>query len=81
MPDSDEELVGATYVEQPGLVAVEAGDQIIAAPGSEAALTVSSAADVHYHFPIHVVVTGDPGDDIKNEIAAEVWNALYTALH
>lgn len=70
----------ATYVEHSGLAVVHQGDRIVAAPGSEAAMSSVSGPDVEYHFPIHVIMVGDIGEETKQEIEARIWDALYAAL-
>jgi hypothetical protein len=70
----------ATYVEHSGLAVVHQGDRIVAAPGSEAVLSSAAGPDVEYHFPIHVVMVGDMGEETKQEIEARIWDALYAAL-
>jgi hypothetical protein len=74
----DEE--NATYVEHSGLAVVHEGEKIVAAAGSEAVLTTRSGGETHYHFPIHVVVVGDIGEDARSEIVARVWDELHAAL-
>jgi hypothetical protein len=39
-----------------------------------------AGADVHYYFPVHVVMVGDVGEETKRDIEARIWEALYTAL-
>ena len=41
-----------------GLAVVHQGERIIAAPGSEAALSSVAGPDVEYHFPVHVITFG-----------------------
>jgi hypothetical protein len=74
----DEE--NATYVERSGLAVVHQGEKIVAAPGSEAVLSARSGGEAHYHFPIHVVMVGDIGEDARSEIVARVWDELHAAL-
>ena len=38
------------------------------------------AAQAHYHFPIHVVMVGDVGEETKSEIEARIWDKLNSAL-
>jgi hypothetical protein len=74
----DEE--NATYVERDGLAVVHRGEKIVAAPGSEAALSSRAGGDVHYHFPVHVVMVGDLGAQAKKDIQDEIMDQLYSAL-
>lgn len=74
----DEE--SGTYVEQDGLAVVHRGEKIVAAPGSEAGLSARGGGDIHYYFPVHVVVTGDVSEDVKSEIEARIWDGLHSAL-
>ncbi len=70
----------ATYVQQSGLAVVHEGEKIVAAGGSQAALAAGPGAHTHYHFPIHVVMVGDLGEETKCEIEARIWDKLNTAL-
>jgi hypothetical protein len=71
----------ATYVEQDGLAVVHRGERIVAAPGSEAVLSASgSGGDVHYYFPVHVVVVGGVSEEVRSEIESRVMTSLYSAL-
>ncbi|MFI9328823.1 hypothetical protein ACIGZJ_14895 [Kitasatospora sp. NPDC052868] len=67
-------------VEGPGLIAVHEGDRIVPAPGSEAAVSARSGAEVHYYFPIHVVLTGDIGPEARQAIEEGIWEQLYQAF-
>jgi hypothetical protein len=49
-------------------------------PGSEAVLITAEGGDVHYHFPIHVVVVGEHSEDVKSEVEASIMSSLYSAL-
>ncbi|WP_428338686.1 hypothetical protein [Mycobacterium sp.] len=49
-------------------------------PGSEAVLVTAEGRDVHYHFPVHVVVVGEHSDDVTSEIEASIMSSLYSAL-
>jgi hypothetical protein len=69
-----------TYVQQSGLAVVHHGEKIVAAEGSQAVLATRSGAQVHYHFPIHVVMVGDLGEETKCEIEARIWDKLNSAL-
>ena len=75
--NDDEE---AAYVQQSGLAVVHQGEMIVAAEGSQAALTTGPDMAAHYHFPIHVVMVGDLGEETKCEIEARIWDKLNTAL-
>lgn len=70
----------ATYVERDGLAVVHRGEKIVAAQGSEAVLTSHGGGDVHYHFPVHVVMVGDLGAQAKKDIQDDILDQLYTAL-
>ena len=74
----DEE--NAAYVERDGLAVVHRGEKIVAAPGSEAVLTSHVGGDVHYHFPVHVVMVGDLGEEAKQQIQADIMDQLDSAL-
>jgi hypothetical protein len=70
-----------TYVERSGLAVVHSGERIVAASGSEAALTSDFAAQaVHYYFPVEVVVVGDIGEEVAWEIEQRMWQRLHDAL-
>jgi hypothetical protein len=77
MEDQDEDEV---YVERTGLAVVDQGERIVAAPGSQAALSTRQRGEVHYYFPVHVVVVGDVSETVKGEIEARIWDALHSAL-
>jgi hypothetical protein len=70
----------ATYVERDGLAVVHRGEKIVAASGSEAVLTGRGGGDVHYHFPVHVVMVGDLGAQAKKDIQDDILDQLYAAL-
>ncbi|MFI6448368.1 hypothetical protein [Kitasatospora sp. NPDC050543] len=79
-PDLDETVLPVT---RGGLVAVSAGEKIVAAPGSEAAVAAAAAAggEVHYWFPVKVVLAGGgeqppPGDDVVDTVCAALYEAL-----
>ncbi|MFF1867665.1 hypothetical protein [Streptomyces sp. CB03911] len=36
--------------------------------------------EVHYHFPIHVVLVGEVVEEVRQDIVSEVWDALQEAL-
>ena len=74
---NDEE--SATYVLQSGL-AVHQGENVMAAEGSHARFETHSDAQIHYYFPIEVVIAGDIGEEIKCEIEARIWDKLNSAL-
>jgi hypothetical protein len=76
MPDPE----NMTYVQQDGLAVVHHGEKIVAAGDSRAALTTGSGAEAHFHFPIHVVMVGDLGEETKCEIEARIWDKLNSAL-
>ncbi|MFD6916872.1 hypothetical protein ACFQ9Q_11795 [Streptomyces virginiae] len=48
--------------------------------GAEPVLVAGPGADLHYHFPIHVVLAGDIAEETRRDIAAEIWDALHDAL-
>ncbi|MFD3565995.1 hypothetical protein [Streptomyces sp. NPDC058667] len=48
--------------------------------GAEPVLVSGPGADLHYHFPIHVVLAGDIAEETRRDIAAEIWDALHDAL-
>ncbi|MFI9047308.1 hypothetical protein [Streptomyces sp. NPDC053427] len=65
-----------------GLVAVAAGEEIVVAPGSEAAVAAAAAragGEVHYWFPIKVVLT-DGGSSADDDVVDTICDALYEAL-
>lgn len=70
----------ATYVERDGLAVVHRGETIIAAPGAEAVLIGHGGGDVHYHFPVHVVMAGDLGAAARKDIQDDILDQIYTAL-
>jgi hypothetical protein len=73
----DEDL---TPVDQSGPAVAHRGEQIVGAPDSDAVLTTDAGGDVHYHFPIHVVVVGEHSEDAKSEIEASIMSSLFSAL-
>ncbi|MER6306671.1 hypothetical protein [Streptomyces sp. NPDC001657] len=77
-PAADQEF--AQTVERPGLIEVHQGDKVVAAPGSEAAVSARSGTEVHYYFPVHVVLTGDMGPEARQAIEDEIWDQLYRAF-
>ncbi|NUR32059.1 MAG: hypothetical protein HOV83_40485 [Catenulispora sp.] len=74
----DEE--NATHVERDGLAVVHRGEKIVAAAGSEAVLTAHPGGEVHYHFPVHVVMVGDLDAQTRQDIRDDVLDRLYDAL-
>ncbi|MEU5235987.1 hypothetical protein ACH4UR_09860 [Streptomyces lydicus] len=70
----------AQAVERPGLIEVHQGDKVVPAPGSEAAVSARSATEVHYYFPVHVVMAGDATEEAGSAVETRIWNALYQAL-
>ncbi|MGW2408981.1 hypothetical protein ACWCXK_31335 [Streptomyces sp. NPDC001739] len=84
MPDADQEPAdereGAQIVERPGLIEVHQGDQVVPAPGSEAAVSARSGTEVHYYFPVHVVMAGDLTEETRTAVEDRIWTALYQAL-
>ena len=52
----------------------------MAAEGSQAAFGTAPGAHAHYHFPIHVVMVGDVGEETESEIEARIWDKLNSAL-
>ncbi len=70
----------STYVQDDGLAVVHRGERIVAAPGSEAQLAPSPEAEIHYHFPVHLVVLGDIGEQARADIRADLLDELYRAL-
>ncbi|WEO99777.1 hypothetical protein A6P39_040235 [Streptomyces sp. FXJ1.172] len=56
------------------------GDEEGAAHRVEPVTVSRSGDEVHYHFPIHVVMVGDVEEETKSEIEARIWNALYDAM-
>ncbi|MET9077994.1 hypothetical protein ABZX95_38945 [Streptomyces sp. NPDC004232] len=78
LPEPDQD--NAQAVERPGLIEVHPGDRVVSALGSQAAVSVRSGTEIHYYFPIHVVLTGDVAETAKKDIASSIWNALYKAL-
>ncbi|GKQ37926.1 hypothetical protein [Streptomyces sp. A012304] len=78
MTEPDQE--NAQSVERAGLVEVHEGDKVVPAPGSEAAVSARSGTEVHYYFPIHVVLTGDIGPETRKSIEDDIWDQLYHAF-
>lgn len=79
-PDPVPDQENAQSVERPGLIEVHQGDKVVAAPGSEAAVFARSGAEVHYYFPVHVVMAGDVTNETRSAIETSVCKALYKAL-
>jgi hypothetical protein len=50
------------------------------AAGPEPAVVSGPGAELHYYFPIHVVLEGDIAEETRRDIAAEIWDALHAAL-
>jgi hypothetical protein len=36
--------------------------------------------EVHYYFPVEVVLVGDVGEDARREIEARIWDSLHQAM-
>jgi hypothetical protein len=70
----------ASYVDESGFALLHKGDRVVAAEDSQAMLSARSAGHVAYHFPIHVVVVGEVGEEVKCEIENRIWDKLNTAL-
>ncbi|MFF7534713.1 hypothetical protein ACFZB2_37330 [Streptomyces bobili] len=79
-PDPLPDQENAQSVERAGLIEVHEGDKVVPAPGSEAAVIARSGAEVHYHFPVHVVMAGDVTKEARSAIETSIWKALYRAL-
>ncbi|MEV3912612.1 hypothetical protein [Streptomyces canus] len=84
MSDSNQDPVPdqeyAQSVEGPGLIEVHQGDKVVPAPGSEAAVSARSGAEVHYYFPVHVVMAGEGTDEAAISLETRIYEALYQAL-
>ncbi|MGW6915295.1 hypothetical protein ACWGB8_15975 [Kitasatospora sp. NPDC054939] len=78
MSEPDQEYTES--VERAGLIEVHEGDRVVPAPGSEAAVSARSGAEVHYYFPIHVVLTGDIAPEVRQAIEEGVWEQLCQAF-
>ncbi len=70
----------ASYVEEPGFALLHKGDQVVAVEDSQAVLSARPGGHVAYHFPIHVVVVGEVGEEVKCEIENRIWDKLNSAL-
>ncbi|MFF9147273.1 hypothetical protein ACWGBV_00755 [Streptomyces sp. NPDC055051] len=46
----------------------------------EPAVVSGPEAELHFHFPIEVVVAGDIAEETRRDLVAEVWDALHEAL-
>jgi hypothetical protein len=62
-----------------GVALVHQDEHIVPAAGSEATLATETG-DVHYHFPVHLLVVGGLEESVRAEIRDEVMDQLYRAL-
>jgi len=83
MADATSEATG-TVVERTGIALVHEGETIVRpAPGSEAGLKpvgVQQGSDVHFYFPIEVVVVGGISEADKQELEDRIFRSLHEAL-
>ncbi len=74
----------ATVVERTGIALVHEGETIVRpAPGSEASLKpmhTRQGSDVHFYFPVEVVVVGGIPEADKQELEARIFESLHRAL-
>ncbi|MEU1471690.1 hypothetical protein ABZ434_26150 [Streptomyces sp. NPDC005761] len=50
------------------------------APGPEPVVVSGPGADLHFYFPIEVVLAGDIAEETRQDLVAEIWEALHDAL-
>jgi hypothetical protein len=65
-----------------GIAVVHEGEQIVAAEGASAPFgpPPASDSDIHYSFPVHVVVVGGLDDQASTAIQEDLLDKLYRAL-
>ncbi|WP_307484966.1 hypothetical protein [Pseudarthrobacter sulfonivorans] len=69
-----------------GIAVVHEGEHIVPAEGASArfgpppASDVGSGSNIHYHFPVHVVVVGGLDERVRTEIQEDLLDQLYRAL-
>jgi hypothetical protein len=70
-----------------GIAVVHEGEHIRPAAGAHgrfgepaSAAESGSGPDVHYHFPVHLVVTGSVPESDRAQIQDEILQQLYRAL-
>ncbi|RSS41921.1 hypothetical protein [Streptomyces sp. WAC08241] len=59
---------------------VEQQGAVPGAGGPEPVVVSGPGAELHFHFPIEVVVSGDIAEETRRDLVAEVWDALHEAL-
>ncbi|KQR77305.1 hypothetical protein ASF98_21395 [Arthrobacter sp. Leaf337] len=63
-----------------GIAVVHEGEQIVPAEGASARFGPPPASDIHYSFPVHVVVVGGLDDQASTAIQEDLLDKLYRAL-
>ncbi|MFE9859059.1 hypothetical protein [Streptomyces sp. NPDC005780] len=47
---------------------------------AEPVVVSGPGADLHFYFPIEVVLAGDIAQETRQDLVAEIWEALHDAL-
>jgi hypothetical protein len=50
------------------------------AMGPEPVVVSGPGAELHFHFPIEVVVAGDIAEEVRQDLVSGVYEALHEAL-
>ncbi|MFF9428175.1 hypothetical protein [Streptomyces sp. NPDC014746] len=58
----------------------EPRDAVPEAVGPEPVVVSGPGADLHFYFPIEVVLAGDIAEDTRRDLVAGIWEALHEAL-
>ena len=58
----------------------DAHHQSVGTADPEALQVSGPESDIHYYFPIHVVLAGDIAEETRKDIEAGIWDALCDAL-
>ncbi|MFD8208784.1 hypothetical protein ACFV2S_20615 [Streptomyces sp. NPDC059695] len=48
--------------------------------GPEPVMVSGPGAELHFHFPIEVVLAGDIAEETRRELVSGIYEALYEAL-
>jgi hypothetical protein len=73
----------ASRVRRTGIALVHEGEYILPAPGAEAGMDAGGGGtprEVHYHFPVELVIVGTLSDAEREAIESRIWEHLADAL-
>jgi hypothetical protein len=74
---------GGGRVRETGIALVHEGEYIVPAPGSEAQIEPTEAAEqavVNYYFPVEIVIVGSLPEEERQAIETRIWEKLSDAL-